>query len=176
MQKERVKILQNMPIFGGIREDILEFILDMAEIVSVPAGQYFFCENDRGSSMYVLEKGKVSVIKSWKGRDYLLMELHEGDCFGEMSLIDLGPRTASVHAIEDCSAIKLSNANILRIYQKDLEQFTMIQMNMGREVSRRLRNMDEKLFQERVEAQKISEKGNYSAPEHTEATESKKKK
>lgn len=157
MQKERLKILQNMPIFGGIREDILEFILDTAEIVSVPAGQYFFCENERGSSMYVLEKGKISVIKSWKGRDYLLVELHEGDCFGEMSLIDLGPRTASVLALEDCSAIKLSNTNILRIYQKDLEQFTMIQMNMGREVSRRLRKMDEELFQTKMEAQKTSE-------------------
>ncbi len=158
MQKEQLKILQNMPIFGGIRGDILEFILDTAEIITVPAGQYFFCEDERGTSMYVLEKGKVSVTKSWKNHDYLLMELHDGDCFGEMSLIDLGPRTASVLATEDCSAIKLSNANILRIYQKDLEQFTMIQMNMGREVSRRLRKMDEQLFQERVKAQKISRK------------------
>lgn len=139
-----------MPIFGGIREDILDFILETADIVSVPAGEYFFRENDRGRSMYVLEKGKVSVIKSWQDHEYLLVELHEGDCFGEMSLIDLGPRTASVIALEDCSAIKLSNANILKIYQKDLEQFTMIQMNMGREVSRRLRKMDEELFQVRM--------------------------
>lgn len=150
MQVKRLKMLQNMPIFGGIREDILDFILETADIVSVPAGEYFFRENDRGRSMYVLEKGKVSVIKSWQDHEYLLVELHEGDCFGEMSLIDLGPRTASVIALEDCSAIKLSNANILKIYQKDLEQFTMIQMNMGREVSRRLRKMDEELFQVRM--------------------------
>ena len=158
MRKERLQILQNMPIFGGIREDILEFILETAEIVFVPAGEYFFREDETGNSMFVLEKGKVSVIKSWKGRDYLLMELHKGDCFGEMSLIDLGPRTASILAVEDCSAIKLSNANILRIYQKDLEQFTMIRMNMGREVSRRLRRMDNELFQTQVEANKINER------------------
>lgn len=144
-----------MPIFGGIRVEILEYLLEIAEIVSVPAKHYFFCEQERGSSMYVLEKGEVSVIKSWQGRDYLLMNLHEGDCFGEMSLIDLGPRTASVLAIEDCSAIKLSNGNILKIYQKDLEQFTLIQMNIGREISRRLRHMDEVMFQARVEAHKI---------------------
>ena len=151
MLEKRLQILQKMPIFGGIREDILEFILEMADIVSVPAGQYFFRENDRGTSMYVLETGTVSVIKSWKGRDFILMELHEGDCFGEMSLIDLGPRTASVQSLEDCSAFKLSNANILKIYRKDLEQFTMIQMNMGREVSRRLRKMDEECFHIRME-------------------------
>ena len=150
--QQRINILQNMPIFGGIREDILEFILQTAETTLVPAGEYFFREDETGNSMYVLEIGKVIVTKSWKGRDYCLMELHEGDCFGEMSLIDLGPRTASVRAIHDCSAIKLSNSNILRIYRKDLEQFTMIQMNMGREVSRRLRKMDDELFHVRVEA------------------------
>jgi CRP/FNR family cyclic AMP-dependent transcriptional regulator len=158
MQEERIRMLQNMPIFGGIREDILEFILEEASIVSVPSGQYFFRENDTGTSMYVLEKGKVLVIKSWKGHDYVLMELQKGDCFGEMSLIDLGSRTASVLALEDCSAIKLTNTNILKIYRKDLEQFVMIQMNMGREVSRRLRHTDELLFQERVEAKKITRK------------------
>ncbi|GAK57825.1 cyclic nucleotide-binding protein [Candidatus Vecturithrix granuli] len=144
-----------MPIFGGIRADILEYLLEIAEIVSVPAGQYFFREQDRGNSMYVLEKGEVSVVKSWQGQDYPLTRFHEGDCFGEMSLIDLGPRTASVLAIEDCSAIKLSNGNILKIYQKDLEQFTLIQMNIGREISRRLRHMDEAMFQERVDAHRI---------------------
>ncbi len=162
MHHQRIKILQNMPIFGGIRDDILEFILETAEIVFVPAGEYFFRENEIGNSMFVLEKGKIAVTKSWKERDYLLMEMREGDCFGEMSLIDLGPRTASALAIEDCSAIKLSNSNILRIYRKDLEQFTIIQMNMGREVSRRLRNMDNSLFQARMEASPLLDNANDS--------------
>jgi len=156
MQKERLQMLQNMPIFGGIREDILEFILKDAPIVSVSQGEYFFRENDTGTSTFVLEKGNVLIVKSWKEHDYVLAELQKGDCFGEMSLIDLGPRTASVVALEDCSAIKLTNVGILNIYRKDIEQFTMIQMNMAREVSRRLRNTDELLFQELVEANKIT--------------------
>jgi CRP/FNR family cyclic AMP-dependent transcriptional regulator len=155
MKKERLDILQKMPIFGGIREDILEFILKEAPIISVPRGEYFFREKARGTSMYVLEKGRVLVTKLWQEHDYVLAELHKGDCFGEMSLIDLGPRTASVVALEDCSAVKLTNVNILKIYQKDLEQFTMIQMNMAREVSRRLRRTDEKLFKKFVEADEI---------------------
>lgn len=155
MQQERLQILQKMPIFGGIREDILDFILHEALIVSIPQGDYFFREKDKGTSMYVLEKGRTLVMKAWQGHDYVLAELRKGDCFGEMSLIDLGPRTASVLAMEDCSAIKLTNVNILKIYQKDLEQFTMIQMNMAREVSRRLRHTDEILFQKFVEAQAL---------------------
>ena len=153
LQKKRLQLLQNMPIFGGIRAEILENILESAEIVSVQAGQYFFCERERGSSLYVLEKGRVAVLKTWEGQQYFLAELHEGDCFGEMSLVDLGPRTASIQAREGCSAIKLTNSNILRIYQADLEQFALIQMNIGREICRRLRHTDDLLFQERIRAQ-----------------------
>ena len=119
MHQQRLKMLQNMPIFGGIREDILEFILETAQLISVPTREYFFHEDEQGNAMFVLEKGRVAVTKSWKKQEYLLTEFHEGDCFGEMSLIDLGPRTASVIALEDCSAIQLSNSNILRIYQRN---------------------------------------------------------
>ena len=158
MRQQRLKILQNMPIFGGIREDVLECILENSRVIDVPAGQHFFHEDEQGNSMFVLEMGLVAVTKVWKGHEYLLTKFQAGDCFGEMSLIDLGPRTASVIALEDCSAIELSNAAILRVYRKDLEQFTMIQMNMGREVSRRLRKMDESLFQAKVEASQIPKK------------------
>ncbi len=151
-------MLQAMPIFGGIREDILEFILAEARIVSISRGDYFFRENVRGTSMYVLEQGKVLVTKHWEGHEYMLAEMGKGDCFGEMSLIDLGPRTASVLALEDCRAIKLTNVNILKIYQHDLEQFVMIQMNMAREISRRLRRTDEILFQKFVKDNEIMRK------------------
>jgi CRP/FNR family transcriptional regulator, cyclic AMP receptor protein len=155
MQAARLQMLQHMPIFGGIRKDVLERILQQASVVTVPRGAYFFHENESGTSLYVLESGAVQIIKAWKGHEYVLMELSEGDCFGEMSLIDPGPRTASIRAIEDCTALKLTNMDVLQIYHYDLEQFTMIQMNMAREVSRRLRHMDAMLFQERVEARKL---------------------
>jgi CRP/FNR family transcriptional regulator, cyclic AMP receptor protein len=68
--------------------------------------------------------------------------LNQGDCFGEMSLIDFSPRSASVRAVEDCTALQISATCISQVYEKDLEQFAMIEMNMGREVSRRLRESD----------------------------------
>ncbi len=152
MQEARIELLQRMPVFGGIRADILQFLLDLCPVVSVPAADFFFREHDQADSMFVLEKGKVAVLKAWRGQDYLLRTLKEGDCFGEMALMDLGPRSASIRAIEDCTAICLSAANLHRLYAQDLEQFTLIQMNMGREVCRRLRETDERLFSARMEA------------------------
>jgi CRP/FNR family transcriptional regulator, cyclic AMP receptor protein len=142
----RLALLQRMPIFGGIRADVLQFLLALCPIVSVPEDKFFFREHDQADSMFVLQSGKVDVLKSWGRREYLLSTLKEGDCFGEMALMDHGPRSASVRAIADCSAICLSAANLYKLYTIDSKQFALIQMNMGREVCRRLREADNRLF------------------------------
>jgi len=147
MQETRIAALQRMPIFGGIRADVLDFLLERSATSTVPSGQYFFREDDKAQSMFVLEAGRVAVLKSWQGEEHLLAELGPGDCFGEMALMDLYPRSASVLALEACTALELSADSFFQVYKKDLEQFALIQMNLGREVSRRLRLADERLFQ-----------------------------
>jgi CRP-like cAMP-binding protein len=142
----RIELLQRMPIFGGIRADILQFLLGLCPVVAFATNEFFFREHDQADSMFVLEKGKAAVLKSWRGRDYFLRTLQEGDCFGEMAVMDLCPRSASVRAVEDCAAIRISAEHLHRLYARDLKQFTLIQMNMGREVCRRLRESDNRLF------------------------------
>ena len=150
MQEARIELLQRMPIFGGIRTEILQFLLALCAIVSVPTNEFFFQEYDQGDSMFVLETGKAAVLKSWGGQDYLLHTLQEGDCFGEMAIMDHCPRSASIRAVEDCIAIRISAASLYEVYAKDLKQFALIQMNMGREVCRRLREADNRLFGARM--------------------------
>jgi CRP-like cAMP-binding protein len=150
MQQARIELLQRMPVFGGIRADVLTFLLGLCPVVSVPASEFFFREHDQADSMFVLEAGKVAVLKSWCGKEYLLRTLKEGDCFGEMAVMDLCPRSASVRAVEDCTAICVSAASLHRVYAEDLKQFTLIEMNMGREVCRRLREADNRLFRVRM--------------------------
>jgi len=146
MQQARIELLQRMAIFGGIRADILRFVLDFCPVVSVPANEYFFHEHDQADSMFVLEAGKAAVLKSWRRQEYLLRILRAGDCFGEMAVMDLSPRSASVRATEDCTAIRISAANLYKICERDPKQFALIQMNMGREVTRRLREADDRSF------------------------------
>lgn len=142
----KLELLREMPIFGGIRDDTLTFLLQGAPTVSIRKGDYFFHEGDDALSMFVLQKGKVAVLKHWKGRRYRLGHLKTGDCFGEMALSDLFPRSASVRAVKDCTAIELSSPALYEICTRDLEQFAMVQMNIARELSRRLRCADETLF------------------------------
>ena len=119
-------------------------------MVAVPEGGYYFRENDPANSMFVLEAGHAVVVKGWRGRELQMRELAPGDCFGEMALMDLSPRSASIRALQACTAIELTPADLHRLYQFDAEQFLLVQMNIGREVCRRLRLTDDMLFRARM--------------------------
>ena len=147
MTDNRIKLLQNTPIFGGIREDTLKLLLEKCADLEVKKGGYFFEENDDAASMFVLEDGVVSVIKHWNDTPVILHQLKSGDCFGEIALMEMMPRSASIRADERCQAIELPRSALFALYQADLEQFALIQMNMGREICRRLRDADARLFE-----------------------------
>jgi CRP-like cAMP-binding protein len=147
MVASRIELLQGMPVFGALRADTLEFLLGDATTVLRRAGEYYFHEGERAESMFVIERGCVDVVKHWQGREWALFRFDAGQCFGEMALLDLFPRSASVRAADDCRAIEISAAALYRLFEHDAEQFALIQMNIGREVCRRLRAADERLFQ-----------------------------
>ncbi len=150
MDTLHIEWLQRTPIFGALRADALAFLLEGTRMVAVRSGGFFFREGDPAASMFVLEAGRAAVVKGWQGRELLVRHLEAGDCFGEMALMDLFPRSAAVRAVEDCNAIELTPADLHRLYEHDLEQFTLVQMNIGREVCRRLRSTDELLFRARM--------------------------
>jgi CRP/FNR family transcriptional regulator, cyclic AMP receptor protein len=146
MKDHRIQLLQSMPIFGAIDSRALEILLQGTVTVGIRAGEHFFRQGETADAMFVLESGRVAIVKRWESRDYPLGQRGVGDCFGEMALIDLFPRSASVVALEDCSALRLTNADLYRVYETDIEQFALIQMNISRELSRRLRIADDRLF------------------------------
>ena len=118
-----------------------------AELVTVSAGEYFFREGDPGGMLFILRAGSVVVERQWNGKTVMLGRLATGDCFGEMALVDFQPRSASVRATDDCEALCLSLNALRSLYENDVEQYAMIMMNMGREVSRRLRSAGDRILE-----------------------------
>lgn len=145
-EHEQIHLLQAMPIFGGVSEDALRFLMDMARQVDVPQGGYYYHEGDPGHSVFVLETGRVVLMKRWQEQDHLLKSLVRGDSFGEVALIDLQPRNTSALALERSRAIELSTEDLYRLYKRHLDQFALIYMNMARQVCRRLREADARAF------------------------------
>ncbi|MFK8050397.1 MAG: Crp/Fnr family transcriptional regulator [Halioglobus sp.] len=143
---ERLELLAEMPAFGGLNAATLDLVAKLAKPVEVSAGQHFFREGDQTQAMYVLQTGQVEIYKTWESSSKVLRCMVAGDCFGEMALIDFFPRSASALAVESCKALEITTSILHEIYQHDLEQFTLFQMNMSREISRRMRRVDELLF------------------------------
>ena len=139
--------LSGVAIFAGMNDRSLQLMLEPSQPVSLAAGSYFFREGDQADSFFQLWQGTVSVQRRWKGRSLVLGELNEGDCFGEMALIDCQSRSASIVANSDCQAIEIPAVSLRLLLADDLEQYAIIMMNLGREVSRRLRSADDRLLE-----------------------------
>jgi len=147
MPNPEISFLQDIPVFGALAADTLSFLLRHARVVSRQKDQYFYYENDPADSFYVLETGKVMILKNWADQVYRLRDLEAGDCFGEMALIDMMSRSATVKAVTKCNALELSLDDLHQLYEYDHEQFMVLYMNLAREVSRRLRAADRRLFE-----------------------------
>lgn len=154
-------LLKRIAVFGGLTQDSLEFLMSLATHVEIQPDEYFFREGDDAEAFYILETGRVAVIKRWHDRQFLLSKLTAGSCFGEMALIEMHQRNASVLAVQPSKAICIELSAMYQLYQRDLEQFTVLQMNLGREVSRRLREANQQIFECRVRMNKTTEVPTY---------------
>ncbi|MGI9590612.1 MAG: cyclic nucleotide-binding domain-containing protein [Myxococcota bacterium] len=150
MSDARIAMLQDMSIFAAVSEPSLRLLLEHAHTLTVEKGRFFFREGDEGTALYVLERGSVTVIKRWQGEDFVVRTIGRGDFFGEIALLDFLPRSASVVAEEDCQALVFRALDVLALAKRDLEQFTMIYMNIARQMGRRLRDGNNLLFESRV--------------------------
>ena len=108
-----------MPVFGGLRETALRLLLERATPVHRAGSEAFFQEGDAAEAMYVRLNGRVAVTQRWQGSEFVLHELAAGDCFGEMALTDLQPRSALMHAPQACDAIAFGTHDMLHLYEID---------------------------------------------------------
>lgn len=103
--------LRSAPLFEEIPKRHLRSIARVTRLSSHPAGRTIVHEGADGSAMYVLLEGGARVVR--KGRT--LARLGAGDFFGEISLIDGGPRTASVVADTPIRALKLEGQDFRKV-------------------------------------------------------------
>lgn len=145
-------LLPRIAIFGALSAPCLAMLTQRLKPASFGAGEFVYREHDPARSMFIIETGQVGILKDWEGKQYLLGHHGSGECIGEMALMDMQPRSASVICIEATTLLELHAEALLELYQLDLEQFTLLQMNLGREVSRRLREADKRMFLCRLDA------------------------
>jgi CRP/FNR family transcriptional regulator, cyclic AMP receptor protein len=130
--------LQKYSLFGGMLPEQIERIRHLMVQSSHPAGGTIVQEGTPNDRIYFILEGRVEVTKD----GCLLSELGEGDAFGEMELLDVQPSAATIRALTMVSVAAITNRAIHEIYSMDPKAFSLMIMNLARELSRRLRRMD----------------------------------
>jgi uncharacterized membrane protein len=114
------EMLANVPLFALLDDQERAALADRLDVVAFPAGHTVFNRGDPGDALYVVRKGVVEMwFKNDTGERMVLETAREGDFFGEISLLDGGPRTASALVKEDLEALVVDRG--------DLDEFLRLQ-------------------------------------------------
>jgi CRP/FNR family transcriptional regulator, cyclic AMP receptor protein len=128
--------LRKAGLFQGVDSSDVEAIVSEFEIMEVARGQVLFHEGEPGDSLYIVISGKVKLgRRASDGRENLVAVMGPSDQFGELSLFDPGPRTATAVVVTDGRVARLPKAAL----QKWVEERPQIAMQLLRVVARRLR-------------------------------------
>ncbi len=112
-------LFREVPLFADLDEPDLDSLLAVATRRKFPKDSVIFFEHDPGDSLFMILSGRVKVtILSDDGREIILSVLGEKDFFGEMSLLDNEPRSATAIAMEDTEVVILHQREFLAIVEK----------------------------------------------------------
>jgi CRP/FNR family transcriptional regulator, cyclic AMP receptor protein len=135
--------LRNIGLFGALSDDVLDYLSTLLSVETPPAGATLFREGEDANAMFVVISGEVEVLKkSKRAVEARVAVLGPGDWFGEMSIVDIQPRSATVRALAPSRLLKVTSADLDALYRHDLRSYAIIILNLARELSRRLRVAD----------------------------------
>ncbi|MDH3212120.1 MAG: Crp/Fnr family transcriptional regulator [Myxococcales bacterium] len=132
--------LRTIPLFAAVGSDDLEAVASLLIERRFPKNKTIVEEGTPGDYMYVVREGRVKVTKlSGDGREKILEMLGAGSFFGELSLLDGAPRSASVKALTETRILALSRNDFLALLQRSPD----LAMAVIQELTARLRQMDD---------------------------------
>ena len=136
------EVLKSVPMFAAFGEDQLRMLMTMVSRRSASRGSVVMAEGDQTDFLYVVITGRLKVMMGEaNGKEVILGILGPGEFFGEMGLIDDGPRSASVVAIEPCELLLLTRQDFRRCMAESYDTA----MAVMRVLVRRLRSADRKI-------------------------------
>ena len=144
--KSRVEILEQIDIFAGLGRDHLARVAKLGQEEHTDTGQKVFDEGDPGEKFYVILKGAVRISRIVPGMgEEALAVLRPGAFFGEMSLIDSSPRSATAIAHESLETFSINRQDLEDLLFVDRDLAYELLWNFVRTLSGRLRATNDKM-------------------------------
>lgn len=132
---EKLELLHSVPIFARFDHKHLERLGMLTEEVDVPAGKVLIRQGELGDDLMILVKGLVAVERDGEQ----VNKLGPGEFFGEIALIERGPRTATVTAETPCRLLVLNH----RSFHALMEEFPEVAASVLLTLAHRLRSLED---------------------------------
>lgn len=134
------------PFFGGLPDASLDELIAMLVERRFDAGATVVTEGEPGRSMFIVLTGQLVVSKLTVSGPVIRMSgLDPGDFFGEMTLIEMQNRSATVVAESPTVLYELTAQKLYSCYKADIHAYVIVMQNINRELCRRLRRADARI-------------------------------
>ena len=143
--QDALPMLNTVAIFAGLSPKQLQHLLEVLKTTTYEAGEKVFEQGQEPGHIYVIRTGKIKLVVCRDNTHLELIVLGKGGCLGEASVIGIQPHGVTALAMEKTDLIVLSRQALLSIYESDLELFSILILNIAREVCRRLHSSEETL-------------------------------
>src|SRR3954470_6914701 len=134
------------PFFGGIPDQSLDLLMSMLVECRFDTGATVVTEGEPGRSLFIVKSGRLAVSKRANaGNAIPISVLEPGDFFGEMTLIEMQNRSATVVAESPTVLYELTARQLYTYYKSDIHAYVIVMQNINRELCRRLRRSDARI-------------------------------
>ncbi|MDM8536314.1 cyclic nucleotide-binding domain-containing protein, partial [Desulfobacterales bacterium HSG17] len=128
---EQIYLLKKTSLFSGLAGETLRPIAESFVDQKVQKNDIIFSQGDAADSFYLILSGTVQVSIDGKP----VRKMSDGDCFGELALLEYLPRSATVKALDNCKIMKLGKEDFLDL----IHEYPEISMGLMQTLSKRLR-------------------------------------
>ena len=137
--KSFTPIIKKIALFGGLTDEQILKIGHLLEMTHYAANELIFKEGTEPSHIYIIKSGQVKIVCDRPDKkEFEIVMLEVGECFGETSVIGILPHSGSAISMTDTDLIILSRNTLMTLYHSDPKLFGLIILNIAREACRRL--------------------------------------
>ncbi len=139
---QEAQLLKNIPLFADLEDNDLQRIAELCVTKRYKKNNLIIFEDDSGSNLFFIKSGRVKISGiSNEGGEAIFSILGEGEFFGELSLLDGLPRSATVTSLDDVELWVLHRGDFLDM----LHKYPQISITLMKELARRIRRSDEQI-------------------------------
>jgi len=135
-------ILKCVTVFSGFSEEQIQNICEKCKYIEAEDGDIILEEKKPATEIFIILKGKVTIILNIHENPLEIVEFGPGNCIGEASVIGIQPHSASAMAKGGATLLVLTRQILMQLYDSDKSLFSLLILNIARELARRLYRTD----------------------------------